>query len=399
MSSELTFMFEREGVDKDFAGKLAEVGIDTVPKFAALVESQSELREMLKEDFGLDWKAGGLAVKAKVSAVLVAWGTAKKRADKAAEVDGERDARQEPKLIPRSDHMAMKKSFETSFWKLEEELSPAKTYLEKKLEQIEKEDLRAEKLDEVLSVRDDADESLRPVWGTDMTLKAIKVSAKIPLPANPEQLRRRLAVMGACWAFVASCHTSRAYLGEASMHVWTEYANYLLGKFVLGILGGEDGEAVGKLEWSIILEYEHEIRRLMVTKMLEGTALASALREAWNDSVTRDRYLVLPLQKRSISSKRPAGSSSSTPVASKKQKVKAEEAVVPYMNNKRAKKGKGKGAANPVAGCAERTSSGEPICFRFNDKTQGCARPKCFFAHVCGVCFRKGVPMHQCKHQ
>ena len=39
LSSELTFLFEREGVDKDFVGKLAEVGINAVPKFAALVDS------------------------------------------------------------------------------------------------------------------------------------------------------------------------------------------------------------------------------------------------------------------------------------------------------------------------------------------------------------------------
>ena len=152
----------------------------------------------------------------------------------------------ERKQLMQGDLQVMKRTFEKTFWKLEEELSPARSYLERKLESIEKEDLRAEKLDEVLSIRDDSDETLKPVWGSDMTLKAIKVGTKVPLPTNPEQLRRRLSVMGTCWSFVASAHSSRPYLAGLGMHVWTEYANYLLGKFVLGLLGGRSRRSRGQ---------------------------------------------------------------------------------------------------------------------------------------------------------
>jgi hypothetical protein len=62
------------------------------------------------------------------------------------------------------------------------------------------------------------------------------------------------------------------------VHVWTEYANYLLGKFVLGILGGEDGAPVGSADWEVILTYEQEIRREMVVRMQAGTPLGTALR-------------------------------------------------------------------------------------------------------------------------
>ena len=110
-------------------------------------------------------------------------------------MDGEREARNEPKPVAIGDLQAMKKAFQARFWKLEEELTPCRGYLEKLLDRVEKDDLRAEKLSEVRSVRDDGEEQLKPVWDSSMALKAIKVTPTIPLPANPEQLRRRLSVV------------------------------------------------------------------------------------------------------------------------------------------------------------------------------------------------------------
>ena len=179
-----------------------------------------------------------MKVKAGVAAILVSWAAAKKRAEKRAELEGELDARGEPKPVGVSDALAMRGVFEARFWKLEDERTPSRVYLEKKLEQVEKNDLRAELLTEVLCLRDDTEEVLKPVWDTAFTLKAVKVAKKVPAPANPEQLRRRLATMGAAWAFVAAAHPSRPYLAGVGMQVWTEYGDYLLGRFVLGLLGG-----------------------------------------------------------------------------------------------------------------------------------------------------------------
>ena len=92
LSSELTFLLDREDVDEDFRNKLVEVGLNTVAKFAAVVDTSAELRELLKDDFGLDGKTGGLQTRSKVAGILVAWGTARKRSEKQAEVDGERSA-------------------------------------------------------------------------------------------------------------------------------------------------------------------------------------------------------------------------------------------------------------------------------------------------------------------
>jgi hypothetical protein len=391
LSSELAFLLEREGVVTNFKDKLIEFGVNTIPKFAALVDSQAEMRDLLKSDFEMDSKAGNMEMKSKVSSILVAWSTAKKRADKQAELDGELDARNEPKKIPVGDHMAMKTTFENKYWRLEDELSPGKAYLEKKLEMVEKDDLKAELLTEVLCVRDDGEDTLKPIWDSSMNLKAVKVGTKVPLPVNAEQLRRRLSIMGAAWYFVASSHSSRSYLREMEVHVWTEYANYLLGKFVLGILGGEDGAPVGSADWEVILTYEQEIRREMVVRMQAGTPLGTALRGAWSDPIVKDRYLVSALQRRTLRARRGG-----------------EDALPPPKRPRgqpKDTKGKGKGkkqekkdSLRTTAGCAGATPDGNKICYAFNNRGEGCARKNCPFAHVCGVCFRQKTPMFDCKH-
>ena len=257
---------------------------------------------------------------------------------------------------------------------------------------IEKDDLRAELLTEVLSARDDGDDTLRPVWDANMNLKAIKVSSKVPLPANAEQLRRRLSIMGAAWYFVAASHSSRAYLREMDVHVWTEYANHLLGRFVLGIMGGEDGAPVHAADWEVVLNYEQEVRREMVVRMQAGTPLAVAIRGAWADPIVKDRYLVTALQRRTLRVKRSGGED--TPPPPKRPRGQPKD-----------KKGKGKGkdkekkdSLRATAGCASVTPDGNKVCYAFNNRGEGCQRKNCPFAHVCGVCFRKSSPMFDCRH-
>ena len=71
--------------------------------------------------------------------------------------------------------------------------------------------------------------------------------------------------------YVATSHSSQPFLKNVSMHVWNEYADYLLGKFVIGLLGGEDGAYVAGPDWEILLQYEHAVRKEMVKRMQLGT--------------------------------------------------------------------------------------------------------------------------------
>ena len=176
--------------------------------------------------------------------------------------------------------------------------------------------------------------------------------------------------------FVASTHSSRQYLRDVGMHVWTEYANHLLGSLVLGLLGGDDGTWVGRSEWEVILTYEQEVRREMINRMASGTPLDNALRGAWADPVVRDRFLVAPMQKITLAGKRvfgyeggpgpkrvkqEPGSSSDRPKGSSKGEVKGKV--------KGKGKGKGSKGSQGQTECKDKTPQGNRICFAFNSRT------------------------------
>ena len=155
-----------------------------------------------------------------------------------------------------------------------------RNYFEKKLELVEQNGLRAELLSEVVCIRDEFDGALRPVWDSQTSLEAMRVGPQAPLPSNPEQLRRTLNIVGSARYFVGSVHIAGPYLAEMGMHVWAEYCDFLLGSYVLGLLSSGLCGAVSADNWTVVLNYEQEIRRDMVNRMLSGTPLVHALRDA-----------------------------------------------------------------------------------------------------------------------
>ena len=79
ISSELAFVLEHEDVVAELEDKLLELGVNTIAMFAALVESPAGMRDLAKSGFDMDSKAGGMEMEAKVSSILVAWTTSRKR--------------------------------------------------------------------------------------------------------------------------------------------------------------------------------------------------------------------------------------------------------------------------------------------------------------------------------
>ncbi len=64
--------------------------------------------------------------------------------------------------------------------------------------------------------------------------------------------------------------------------------------------------------------------------------------------------------------------------------------------SKKGKRQRGKSGSSATPGCKSTTPDGRPICYRYNNKSERCNTGKCTFAHVCGVCFAKDVPMWSC---
>jgi len=389
---DLKFLFDREGVAADLQAKFFEAGIVSMRQFAAFAADGEELRKSLKEDFALD-PASGLQTKITISKVVVAWESAKVRSQKMAEAEAEAEIRQEAKPVRGTDFKIMREAYEAKWWKLEKEQVPARVYIEKISEGIERAEPRAEALSEVVNCLEGEIDILKAVWDVSGSLKAIKTSPSVALPRDPEELRQRLALLGRAWAFVALGQPNCKYLQGGTPQMWTEYLDYLLGPYVHKLYARDAyGSISSEPPWNLLLSYELEIRRKMVDLMAKGTAINAALPTAYKDSLIKERYFTTPLAIGS-SLKRPLPPPADPNNLTKKQRLAIEKGKGKGKGRK-GKQGRG-GKGTRQDRCAAQTPDGKRICYGFNDKSTPCAKPACTFLHVCGRCF-KDHPMWQC---
>ena len=255
--------------------------------------------------------------------------------------------------------------------------------------------MKAEKLSDVTSVgEDDGSDMLRTVWDPQGNLAAVKRSAKVPLPMDPEALRFRITLMGTSWIFTSYQQTNREFLKGLHPQVFQEYLDYLLGKNVYGLAARAAGGAVyGGPPWEAILCYEYEIRVNAYRLVHKGMTLKDALKKSYEDPVVKERSFTTPLAFGVIeyARKRP-GSDFIQEQEFKKGKQDKGNGKGKKGN---AKKGKGGGK---LAGCAATTADGKRICFDFNNTGRKCDMgKKCRYMHVCGRCTKEKKPMYECR--
>ena len=96
---------------------------------------------------------------------------------------------------------------------------PSKEYLEKKLQELENGEFRAETLAEVVSKDEIDPDVLVPVFDSKGSLSVKKGSTTVPMPTGPEQLRRRLSVMQNCLMMLSMKHVGREEIQDVSKDV------------------------------------------------------------------------------------------------------------------------------------------------------------------------------------
>ena len=404
--SDLKFLLDREGVDTDTQSKFYFVGVLTIRQFAAFVDDKKELRDVLKESFELDPKAS-IPTRVNASRVLTAWTSARARATKAADAEGEADARNVPKDVCAADFHTMRSTFEEKYWEVADRELPGKCYIEKKLDEVEKGDYKAETPSEVVSREEEDPDSLKTVWSVAGELKAVKVSSKVPLPADTEALRHRIVLLGTAWMFVASHQTNRSSLMGLTPQLFQEYLQYLLGDFVLGmILRDGRGYMINSPAWDLLITYEFSIRAKATNLMRKGASLKDALRQSWECPVTKERYFTTPLAIDTVV-RRPL------PQQPQQQPQLRAQGDQEQPSRKKLKVGSGKGGGkgknvkaekvkntikdtikNTGFKGAKETPEGKPLCFGFN--SNGCKKTTCLFLHACSGCFKHGVSIKTC---
>ena len=388
--ADLAFLLAKEGVTEEVQVKLYAAGVTRLSQFAAFATDVTDFKAVLKTDLSLD-PADGLAIRVQVAGLVCAFKAAQVRSARYAEYEGELDAKQMTKPLPPSDMMAMRRAYEAQYWRLEDVEVPSRSYMEQRLEEIERGDVRAEPLANVFSKDEEQPDVLTPVWTGAGNLTLKRGQNRGEPPAGPEALRKRLTLMGVGLAMMGFRHTNRPELQGIDPHLMNQYLSYLLGDYCYNLIARtSDGSAVAAPAWSQVITYELAIRKkAWALVQSEGITFSTGLRQAWADPVVKERNFTTPLALHTYA-KRAAGNIDDDGKG-KKWRAKGDKDTKGGKGSGKGPKGdKGDGKGN------DRTPDGRPICYRYNDKTNPCKRRTCKFVHVCRICLGQH-PAFNCK--
>ena len=396
--AEMSFAFERCDVTSDVLAAFIHVGIDNMTKFAGIAKDVDDFKQLLKDEFGLDATAS-LQERVKVTNVVICFETAKTRVAERNKLEGEFMAKHLIKPLTISEHSSMRAAWEKRFWAIEEEWVPARTYLEKRLEEMEQGELKAEPLTSVIAKDQEDPDTLVPVWTSSGALQMKKSSQQAEEPKNPEQLRRRIKLLGVGLMMLGLRHTTKQYLQNLNPQVFEDYLTYLLSDHCFYMQGkSAEGFVVSGPSWQQLLIYEFQVRRrAWLDVQAKGIEFGIALREAWKDPSTRERYLITPIALAAAAVKRPYEGKASSSQDKFRRDSGKKGGRKGGKGSGKGSKGNGKsGKGGGVPNCASRTPDGKAICYGYNNFDVRCRDSKCRFLHVCGGCFGKH-PVYACR--
>ena len=405
-SAEIKALFARANVSAAIQSQLYHSSICTVSAFSNFAKDEDDLRQSLKDDFGVDASVS-LQMRVQVGAVVSAYQSALSRRTEICKLNGELDARQLQKPLLGSDYLVLRASFEALYGRQEDCNLPAKSYLERRIADLESGDFRQELLTSVVSRDLDEDDSMVQTWDINGQMRLKRSVNSTSVPANPEELRKRLTVMINGLVMISLQHTNREELQGMLPSFRESYCDYLFGEYVWQFIAKDsEGNTVATPNWSLVLQYELAIRKKAYAEVQQsGDRLHVCIRRAWLDPLIKERSFTTPL---AISTAAGTRVTSTIPVLKTVLKSNSDGGGKGKgagrgrgRNQGRAQgrgKGKGKGGGLSVpAGCSAKTPDGRPVCFGFNDPAVRCKKSNCF-EHVCGRCFAKH-PLYQCPGQ
>ena len=173
LTTNLSYMLEKEGIVPEAQAKLASLGYTDVAVFSRMEDTAAAVREVLKADIGLD-PATSPQHRAMVARVLVAWDNSKKRMETRMQEEANQRVSDQPRTLAKSLHYDLLKAYEKLHGEQQDKHYPAPAYIEMKLEQVESGELRAEGLMEVLN----REEHIKPP--PRLTVTANATSASVP---------------------------------------------------------------------------------------------------------------------------------------------------------------------------------------------------------------------------
>ena len=118
-------------------------------------------------------------------------------------------------------------------------------------------------------------------------------TSRVPLPSNPEELRRRLNIMRNVYLMLKK-FPGRADLQDLSPELFERYKEYLLGDYVHNLQARDSSDnVVHTPPWQLVLAYDR--KQAFHYMVLDSMSIAAAWEKAWTDPVTKERHFSTPL--------------------------------------------------------------------------------------------------------
>ena len=403
-ASDLKWVLAENGVEDDVQCVLSHNRFKTLKLFTGLGETRVEVRESLRE-MGLV-ATDGLPQRQQIATVLSAWTAAKDYISKGSTARAEARAHRMPRPIGPTEYQAMRQAVETQYGKIKNAEAPSKSYVGVKAENVEDNEIIAEELTEVTSKSETEVDMLTATLGEGGTLVVKKGTKHGKNPTGTEELRTKLTIMNNCWLYLKTKHSNRPWLADFDDRVFKNLADHILGETIYGLRSHNSNVEVGP-SWSMILKYEHELRKRMAEHVTEGSTLKEAAKLVVDDHNLRDLYIVTPL---ALSGKKQFGGGQGQGGGQKRGFDEVDNANY-YKGGKRGGKfgnykggkgkgkgrgkGKGKGGTQIDMKRPKTRVGNKPICFKFNNADETCDGA-CKMLHVCQLCLSPDHPRSEC---
>ena len=405
MASDLRFLLSEHDVHDRIQLRLHALRYRNLKTFAVMADDRPGVRTAVSADI-IDSAEAGLtpdqiATARVVSAQLLsAWVSASTKDLEEVKAAAENKVMRLPALVSKATLISFRQKFEREHGRQNDGTWPCASMIEKRLEECEEGVFNAQPLSEVICV-DAAGEEASDITEIGNSIRLRRAPKAIPLPVTTEQLRTRMRTLAVSYVVAGYKHASRLWLRTATLPVFLQYVEYILGDQVAGYVLDQEG-VHATASWPTVLTYEINIRKATVRAVLyDDLDFEAALLRSCRDLSVKERFFTTPTAiisanrtGRSGGASRGSDSSSPKPepksAAAKRRarKTNAGTKTVVKTVTKAEGRGQGKGKGQSK-GQMQKTPDGRLIC-GFVNTPQGCVKSTCQFLHVCNVCYSPG---------
>ena len=385
-------LLERKGVTEELQARLSVAGVRSISRFNAISDTRADLRQFCTRS--LDRDAARHAVE--IAALLDAWEAAHTRMQVRHKAEAEAANANLPIAVNKVEIHDLRRKFEALHYKLEEKTMPASGTLEQLFDQIENGEMKVMHLVQFLSREDAEVDPLGATIDKAGNIKVRKGYGETTEPKSPEEYRQRMKVVMHSYLLAKLKYPHKQSLQDAEPHHFQKFVDYILGDQVYGLKAkDEQGNTVSTPAFSLILHYEHQVRKEMVRLLNEGNSLHTALEEARKDGVVKERFFLTPAAMSALANAQKNEDHSYRSRSPRGGHRGWHDKGQDRGGYGKGKKGKGKKGKKGDAVIHSKTPDGREICYKWNSQHDRC-RHQCGRLHVCQICFGNH-PMHSCK--